>query len=129
MGRFGTFAAALVLFAVTFGVVYYFNKPEEQAENPLEGTGIEKLGGKSLIHYVYVPQGELSDEHLFLAAETYCNGTPGCEVRFWTDKAMTPTGEIETTAQTEARFATYRKNRYNGEEVLIRKDREQAIRR
>ncbi|MCF8489294.1 MAG: hypothetical protein K9H18_09020 [Rhodospirillum sp.] len=129
MGRFGTFAAALVLFAVTFGVVYYLNLPDEQRANPLAGTGIEKLGGKPLIHYVFVPPGELSDERLFQAAETYCEGTPGCEVRFWTDKDMTPTGEAETAAQTEARFATYRKNRFNGEEVLIRKDRDQAIRR
>jgi hypothetical protein len=56
----------------------------------------------------------------------------GCEVRFWVDKALTPVGDgeiEETPEQSAARFATYVKNRFTGDEVILRADREQAVRR
>jgi hypothetical protein len=132
MGRLGYLLGIVVLFAATFAAVYFLALPRDPVVDPLAGTGIEKMGGKPLVHYVYIPKSEVTDERLFQAAESYCQGVSGCEVRFWVDKALTPVGDgeiEETPEQSAARFATYVKNRFTGDEVILRADREQAVRR
>jgi hypothetical protein len=52
MGRLGYLLGIVVLFAATFATVYFLALPKDPSLDPLAGTGIEKLGGKPLMHSV-----------------------------------------------------------------------------
>ncbi|GEO82401.1 hypothetical protein [Pararhodospirillum oryzae] len=134
-----TLGAAVLLFGVTFAVVYAVARPA-----PDEPTGIRSAGGPdpaapgtdsardpadSLEHFVLVSPDAVDTAALFAKAEETCGAAPGCSVHFWTNPALLPAGPRMSRAQQRGRIAVYFTNRLTGEPTLLRADSSTAIRR